>query len=51
VEERTVELHGKWRAYDEKVPSHLKIAFIVLVTVLVTICYLLMRNKKGGHHH
>lgn len=50
-EERPVELHGKWKPYEETVPSSLKIAFLVLFTILVTICYMLMRNKKGHGHH
>jgi hypothetical protein len=50
-EERPVELHGKWKDFEETVPSHLKIAFVVLLAILITICYTLMRNKKGHHHH
>lgn len=49
-EERPVELHGKWKDFEETVPSQLKIAFVVLLAILITICYTLMRNKKGHHH-
>lgn len=48
--ERPVELHGKWKDFDETVPTYLKIAFILLLSILITICYMLMRNKKDHHH-
>ena len=50
-EERPIELHGKWKPYATTVPGHLKVAFVVLLTILITICYMLMRNQKPHHHH
>lgn len=51
---RTLEQHGVWLPYSEKISLKLKVSFIVLTLILGAICFALMKNHSGhdhgGHH-